>query len=138
MAKKTPRSKAWDAFSIYVRLRDAIKTTRTKTHLVCYTCGKRYPAFGVGCAQAGHFIPSRSNSVLIDEIGVNGQCYNCNHNLKGNWVEYERHLLKEYGVAEVERLKANKFKTIKIPDCKWLELEDLYKAKTKTLLDEYR
>lgn len=74
MGLKKSKKKAWDAFSKYVRLRDALKTTGTHTHAKCYTCLKRYPAFGKGCLQAGHFIPGRNNSILIDEVGVNAQC----------------------------------------------------------------
>jgi len=133
--KVTPKSKAWDAFSKYIRLRDAIKTTGTITDLICYTCGTRYPAFGKGCAQAGHFIPGRKGAVLIDEIGVHGQCYNCNHNLGGAWVEYEEHMLKDYGPEIVAKLKANKHKTLKRESWEWKEIEEEYKTKYQELLD---
>lgn len=128
------KKRAWDAFSKFIRLRDALKTTRSKDEVVCYTCYKTYPAFGMGCAQAGHFIPGRGNSVLLDEIGVNAQCYNCNVNLRGNWVEYEKHLLNEYGAEEVERLKGSKNQIQKKLAYEWLELEEEYKNKYEELL----
>lgn len=127
------KKKAWEWFSKYIRLRDAIKTTGTKTTLHCFTCGKPYPAFGVGCAQAGHFIPGRTNAVLIDEQGVHGQCYNCNQNLNGNWVEYERKMLLVYGQEVVDRLKQAKGQIRKMAAWEWDEIAERYKAKFKEL-----
>ena len=89
------KKKACVEFSKYIRLRDALKTTGTKDTVICYTCKKSYPAFGVGCVQAGHFVPGRGNSILFDERGVHAQCYNCNVNLKGNWPEYMRYMIED-------------------------------------------
>ena len=128
---KTPlakaKKKAWDTFSIYVRTRDALKTTGTKNYLLCITCDKEYPAFGRGCAQAGHFIPGRGNAVLIDERFVNGQCYNCNINLKGNWIVYEQKMIKMWGKEEVEKVKKAAKQTITRTSDEWLEIELTYK-----------
>jgi hypothetical protein len=129
---------AWTAFSRYVRLRDAIKTTGGTTHLVCITCGKTYPAFGVGCAQAGHFIPGRGNSVLIDEDFVHGQCYNCNINLNGNWVKYEEAMIKMWGMSKVTEVKLRAGQTKIIKQYEWEELEKLYKQKYDTLINTYK
>ena len=82
------KKKAWEWFSKYIRLRDALLTTGTKDRARCITCNKEYPAFGVGCLQAGHFIPGRANAVLYNEDACYAQCYNCNINLGGNWPEY--------------------------------------------------
>lgn len=123
------KKKAWDMFSKYIRLRDAIETTGTKTHALCITCGRRYPIFGVGCLQAGHFIPGRKNAVLIDEIGVNAQCYVCNTRLKGSWVEYEAALIKKYGHDIVEELKSKKTTTVQIKAYQWIEVYEEYKKK---------
>ena len=136
MAKKKTKSKgvrywkkkAWDEFSKYVRLRDALKTTGTKEDLLCCTCGKQYPAFGEGCAQAGHFVPSRRHAVLLRERGVNGQCYNCNITLKGNWVEYERFVLREYGAQVVEEEKAAKYSNVTYSAAELEAFRDKYKA----------
>ena len=98
------KKKAWNEFSRYIRLRDALKTTGTQENVRCYTCRKTYPAFGAGCVQAGHFVPGRGNSILFDERGVHAQCYNCNVNLKGNWPEYMRYMLAEYGQEVVDEL----------------------------------
>ena len=102
------KARAWEQFSLYIRLRDALETTGTEDYLVCCSCGKTYPAFGTGCAQAGHFIPGRSHALLFREKGVQGQCYNCNHNLKANWVPYEEFILEKYGEEIVSEEKMAK------------------------------
>lgn len=132
------KQRAWDAFSKYIRLRDAIKTTGTTDKARCFTCRKVYPAFGRGCLQAGHFIPGRQGAVLIDEIGVNAQCYNCNHKLKGAWLEYENRLIYEQGRKVVEQLKHKKYLVFKRNAAEWLDIEKQYKSKYEQLLNEHR
>ena len=128
------KKKAWDYFSKFIRLRDAIATTGTKEWVLCCSCGRRYPAFGVGCVQAGHLIPGRRNSVLFCEKGTNGQCYNCNVNLSGNWVEYERFMVKKYGTEIVEELKRKKNLTVKFQPYELEEKRDHYKQKYEDML----
>jgi len=130
------KKKAWTEFSKYIRLRDALKTTRTETHLICCTCHKTYPAFGRGCAQAGHFIPGRGNSILFDERGVHGQCYTCNTILKGNWPSYMSFMRANYGQDVIEELLSLKIQTRKYLPCELEELRDKYKQKYKELIKE--
>lgn len=133
LTKTKAKKKAWVAFSRYIRLRDALKTTGSKERLICITCDKQYPAFGKPCAQAGHFIPGRNNSVLINEGFVHGQCYNCNINLKGNWVIYEEKMIKMWGKEAVQIAKRESHKILDRTITEWLELESLYKVKLKEL-----
>lgn len=128
------KGKAWDEFSKFIRLRDALVTTGTKEYLICCTCGKRYPAFGLGCAQAGHFVPGRTNAILFDERGVHGQCYNCNHTLKGNWPEYMRFMMKKYGQNVVDELIHNRKHLVRFKPYELEEIRDKYKEKYEKLL----
>ena len=128
------KAKAWVEFSKYIRLRDALATTGTQEWVLCCSCGRRYPAFGVGCVQAGHFVPGRRNSILFDERGVNAQCYNCNVTLNGNWIEYERFMIKKYGEGVVEELKQKKNLTVKFQPWELEEKRDYYKQKYEELL----
>jgi len=127
------KKKAWKAFSEYIRLRDALETTDTKNALICCTCKKLYPAFGKGCAQAGHFIGGRHNVHLFDEKQVHGQCYNCNINLKGNWPAYQEFMRNKYGLEITESIIQNRNTLIQysIPDLQ--EIEQKYKDKIKVL-----
>jgi hypothetical protein len=132
---KAAKKKAWDAFSIYIRRRDAKRDELLLDgeKAFCITCGKPYPAFGSGCLQAGHFIGGRNNQVLFDERQVFAQCYNCNINLKGNWVPYRKKMVALYGeevVADMENTHGLSVK-YSVPDL--LELEAKYKRLTEEL-----
>ena len=127
------KKKAWDEFSKYVRLRDALETTGRTDVLRCCSCRKQYPAFGKGCAQAGHFVPGRSHGLLFREKGVHGQCYNCNQTLKGNWVNYEKFMLEKYGQEVVDEEKAAKYSNVKYIAVELEEIYNKYKQKLEDL-----
>ncbi len=93
-SRSTVKGRAWFAFSKYVRLRDALKTTGTTTHVKCITCGK---LLQISFCDAGHFVSRRHNATLFDERNVNTQCRYCNRFLDGNLLEYRRQLIKMYG-----------------------------------------
>lgn len=123
------KKKANTAFSKYIRTRDA----KGENFLLCITCDKPYPAFGVGCAQAGHFIPGRHSNVLYDERNAHGQCYNCNVNLKGNWVKYEAKMRELYGQEVIEELKELDKIDPHFKAFHYQEIEQKYKEKLKLL-----
>jgi len=129
------KKKTWTEFSKYIRLRDAIKSTGTITTVICCSCGKEYPAFGKGCVQAGHFIAGRKYSILFEPTCVASQCYNCNVNLKGNWVGYCEFMLEEYGMEEITRLiKLSKTRVkFSIPELE--EMRRRFKAAHAKLLE---
>jgi len=130
LTHKAAKKKAWDAFSIYIRTRDAMLTTGTTENVVCCTCGKVYPAFGSGCAQAGHFIPGRRMSNLFDERGCHAQCYNCNMRLKGNTLAYLDFMLEKYGAEVVAELREQNEKTVQYKPFQLIELCEKFKQKT--------
>lgn len=133
------KTKTWDDFSKYIRLRDAIYTTGTMDTLVCFTCDKEYPAFGKGCAQAGHFVTSRRHAVLFEKNGVHGQCYNCNINLKGNTVPYRDKMVERYGVEETERLEQGYYNhTFKYTVADLMELRESIQQDIKELKETFK
>lgn len=100
----------WTVFSQYIRLRDKG---------VCFTCGKKIPDYydrngnlrpGWKAGQAGHFITAKTCGLALyfDEFNVHCQCYHCNINLSGNWVEYEKAIIRKYGKEKCEELKRMK------------------------------
>lgn len=127
------KKRANTAFSIYIRTRDAIKTTGGTEGLLCFTCGKWYLAFGKGCAQCGHFIPGRHSAILYDERNAHGQCYNCNVNLKGNWVKYEDKMIEVYGSEVVAELKELDKTNPHLKTYQYLEIESEYKERVRSL-----
>lgn len=124
------KKEVWAVFSQYIRLRDCLKTTGTKTHGLCVTCGRRY-AFSQ--LHAGHFISGRHNSVLFSERGVHAQCFNCNITLRGATLEYRRKIIEMYGKGFDEALEKVARMTIRYTAADLEEMKLLYKAKIKEL-----
>lgn len=69
---KTPKDRAWDAFSLYIRERDAWR---------CCTCGavNYRNKSGGPIMQAGHLITRQRAATLYDEENVFCQCAPCNN-----------------------------------------------------------
>lgn len=133
------KSRVWESFSLYIRLRDATAWADRNPEYngppaaLCITCKRFYPATGVGCLQAGHFIPGRKNEYLFDEVQVNAQCYGCNVKKNGNWAEYYLVMIERHGQEAVNEM-INRKQIIKSFTVQ--ELEELlahYKAKAAGL-----
>lgn len=97
--------------------------TRLRYGYICYTCGK-YTQF----PHTGHFITDStcSTELSYDLKNLRPQCYACNIHKSGNWVEYERRLIRDHGKEYIEELKQRNEKT------KGLQYDNLwYMAKIK-------
>jgi DNA-directed RNA polymerase subunit N (RpoN/RPB10) len=108
---KKAKKECWAVFSKYVRLRDGG---------VCFTCGKKIPDYydrhgnlvpGWKAGQAGHWITAKNCGLALyfHEKNVHCQCYHCNINLSGNWLEYERKIKAVYGQPVCDQLKEMKW-----------------------------
>jgi len=128
---KSAKKKAWDSFSLYIRTRDCLRTTNCASFGLCFTCGKR---LHIKLLQAGHLIAGRHNAGLLDEQGVQAQCYNCNINLKGNTLIFRRRINELYGKDTdiIIEDRANQIVQYKIHD--WESFKELYDNKLKLLL----
>lgn len=135
MTHKVAKKRAWTAFSIYIRTRDAERDRPLLDgdQAFCISCDKPYPVFGVGCLQAGHFIPGRNGKVLFDEQQVYAQCYNCNIRLKGNWPKFYLKMVALFGEPAVEHMIATHHEVVKISVPEFLEIEAKYKELTAAL-----
>jgi hypothetical protein len=106
--KKSPHKKAkdaaWTAFSRYIRLRDAIRTTGAIHSCICVTCGKTKPTFGKGCIHAGHWLGGRKGKNLFEERAVWGQCAGCNLFGAGQNIPYTAWMTENIGHAEMDRI----------------------------------
>ncbi|MDB5422574.1 MAG: Bacteriophage Lambda NinG protein [Brevundimonas sp.] len=138
--KKTPRAsaktKAWDAFSLYIRTRDCIRFTGDPEQGICVTCKTPKPKKEL---QAGHFVGGRGNAVLFNEQIVYSQCGYCNQKppmcLGGNYALYTLSMFDEgYTRVEIEAFLAlkNTTKQYKLND--FIEIRAKYETKTKGLL----
>ena len=128
------KNKAWTVFSLYIRTRDALRTTGTLENCRCVTCGRAYPLKGArGGLQAGHFIQGRKNSILYDERNVHGQCYGCNVMKKGNMVKFYKFMLEEYGQKVIDELEELETQTKQMKAYEHIEIFEKYKKKLKAL-----
>jgi len=129
--KKAQKDRAWNTFSKYIRLRDCIATTGTKTEGICVTCGKR---FSFKELQAGHALSGRHSSILFDEELVNAQCGGCNGYGGGQYGKYSIWFIAKYGIEKWREKVALQSQI----GCKidWDEKTLEYKKKYKELLDK--
>ena len=127
------KKKCWKVFSIYIRMRDGLRTTGSTEWALCITCGKRYH---FKLLQAGHFIAGRHSANLFSERGTHAQCYNCNINLKGATLEYRRQIIKLYGEGADIALEeeARQIRKFTIPEL--LSMIDYYKERIEFMKTE--
>lgn len=100
-SKKTPRQKAWEVFSRFIRLRDCEAYQKGEMVAPCFTC-ERVTHYSE--LQAGHFLQGRGNGILFDEAGVHSQCKRCNIFLRGNPDAYWPKMIKIYGWETVQEM----------------------------------
>lgn len=133
--RQKAKTKAWEAFSIYIRTRDCLRFTGSPTEGKCVTCKRPYP-FKKLCA--GHFIQGRGNAVLFDERIVYSQCMGCNTNPPygkgGNYVEYFAFMIEEVGLDKINEFRALKNDTVQYKEFHFRDLEQTFKHKTEALL----
>ena len=70
----------------------------------CITCGKVMPWNG-GVADAGHFLGSRSNSIIFQEDGLAPQCSRCNRFRSGEPQKFRQWMEAVRGQDVIERLE---------------------------------
>lgn len=96
---KAPKDKkAWDAFSLYIRLRDANKDGIC----TCFTCGLLRHFRQMDC---GHGIPRQHNATKFDEKNNHAQCKGCNKFGQGEREKYGIAVDKKYGAGTWEKLQ---------------------------------
>lgn len=112
------KAKAWKAFSLWVRNRNAVEGMNE-----CYTCGKVLP---IKELQAGHFIEGRTNSILFEEDILECQCQKCNIWDKGNLTVFTFKKIKELGEDRVNELIQLKHVTKKYTIADYQEIAEKY------------
>lgn len=110
MSKKlTPlKNKLWKIISEYIRRKYADENGM----VFCVTCGTRKYWREV---DAGHYIcAAQGNATRWLEINIHCQCRRCNGFLEGNRREYNDFMIKTYGQARVDELRALSGKIVKM------------------------
>lgn len=126
------KEKCWKEFSMFIRLRDS-KLQNREGMVKCCTCEAIKP---IKEMQAGHFIPGRNNSILLEETCCHAQCYRCNCGLKGNPRKYQKFMEIRYGQEEIDRLDELSTQTKPMKWFDWKEQYEYYKEKVKTQIGE--
>lgn len=120
------KKKAWKVFSEFIRRRDSDEGGTAS----CYTCGALL-FWREG--HAGHGIPGRTNSVLLDPELVKFQCPPCNIWKRGMHHIFATKLIKEHGMEWWDAKVAGARRVVKYTRS---DLEDLiseFKQKLETL-----
>lgn len=125
MKKVNYKKKCWELFSQKIRQRGADEYGNN----TCVTCGKVKHWKEL---QAGHFIDSRNNTVLLDERLVFPQCYACNVGLHGNKIQYWKYMRKKYTEKQLYEFENLKFTISKISPKQWEEKYKQLKEQNET------
>ena len=113
------KDRAWDAFSKFIRLRDA----DVRGIVTCCTCGSRKHWKKM---QAGHYITRQKEATLFDEKCVAGQCAGCNRWQGGRPIEFEQYLERRYGIGTAEALRIKAVQECRRDLSDYLRIEKTY------------
>lgn len=120
---------------MFIRLRDAIKTTNTLNYAKCVTCGEINP---ITQMDAGHGIGGRTAPILFDEELVFAQCRKCNRLHGGEAQAFKAKLIEEHDEAWYAAKLAGK-RTAKIySDEDFRAMNEGYLAKIKIMKNTHR
>ena len=131
----------WRVFSIYVRMRDKG---------VCFSCRKKILNFynkkgevqpGYKAGQGGHFVTAKSCGLALyfHERNVHCQCYQCNINLSGNWLEYRKKMIEVYGLKATEEIEQLKWTgNVKYSVVDYADKIEEYAEKVRKLEENYK
>lgn len=122
----TNKRKADEAFSLFIRTRDA--QAYKGRWFKCISCGKIKP---IEQADCGHYVNRQHMSLRYSELNCSAQCRSCNRFDEGNLQGYRKGLIEKIGEDKVELLEAMKHQTNKVSAFELGELAKYYKKKTK-------
>lgn len=118
--------KLWEAFSLYIRLRDADEDGIC----ICITCGLRRHYKQLDC---GHGIPRQHWGTRYDERNNNAQCKKCNGFEQGSQEAYAIAVDKKFGKGTWEHLLVKKQFGKRLSDFEMKHLTDYYRKEAKKL-----
>lgn len=132
--KNAAKATAWNWFSKYIRIRDAVVTTGGIEQAACITCGRILP---VGKMDCGHFVPGRTMPLLLMEGNAAAQCPVCNRFRSGAWPKFESRLVGIYGRLQVEYLKGHYGQDIETTEQEFRDLAKKYREAYKAIRSKY-
>jgi len=133
-ARKAQEKATWDAFSKFVRTRDAIRTTGTLSEVECFTCGLHLPT---AASQAGHIISRAYRGALYNPNVVFAQCPRCNLWFEGNHVLGFLNLVKMIGWEKAVMIVEDSMKPMAYDIFQLEDIEEGCEAAREVLEEEY-
>ena len=128
---KALKKKAWTEFSKFIRTRDCLLTTGTKTEGICISCGRRVEFSN---CDAGHFISRSKTATLFHEKNVNLQCKSCNAFSDARVFDvYRINLIKKWGKGTDIEIEEKSLEIKKFTPYELQELIEVYKKKVEEL-----
>lgn len=125
-SRKTIMRNADDAFSLYVRTRDAQQYDGRAFR--CVSCGRVLP---IEQADCGHYVNRQHMSLRFSELNCHAQCRKCNRFMEGNIQDYRKGLIGKIGEQKVLLLESTKHVTSKITNFELELLAKHYKDEIK-------
>lgn len=123
------KAKAWKAFSMFIRLRDADEHGM----VTCCTCGVRKHWKEM---DAGHYITRAKASTFLDEGNAHGQCSGCNRWQGGKFYEHMLFIVRTKGQAELDRIHLKAGQATKPTASDYLFWADAYSQKVERIRTE--
>lgn len=100
---------------------------------VCVTCGKVDSwDSGIKGMHTGHFLASRRNSILFEEMNVAPQCSHCNFYLSGAPQAFRKWMLMVRGPSVVERLEQLKTESVSFSREELVDMRINYQRRLKS------
>ena len=125
--KSQAKKRAWDWFSMFIRLRDADENGMVK----CITCpAVRHWRDRI---DAGHFVTRAKESTLFDEQNVHGQCKGCNRFQGGKSLEHGMAINAKYGAGTKERIEQKAVQMCRRTLSDYLFIEATYRSRVERI-----
>lgn len=115
----TPKQKAWEVMSQYVRVKCCLETTGLAFVGRCYTCQRRYH---INYLEAGHCFGGRRNARLFDSLIIKAQCGYCNKTKNGEPKKFKKRLDETYGKGWSEQRRIRGLRIIRDNQVDWSKL----------------
>lgn len=125
-SRQTVMRKADDAFSMFIRTRDAQAFEGRAFR--CISCGR---VLSIDQADCGHYVNRQHMSLRFSELNCHAQCRKCNRFMEGNIQDYRKGLIGKIGEQKVLLLESTKHVTNKISTFELDLLAKHYKDETK-------
>ena len=80
-----------------------------------------------------------STETFISDGLAHHNCYQCNINLSGNWLEYRKNMIETYGLEETERIEQLKWTgNVKYSVVDYADKIEEYAEKVRKLEENYK